>query len=97
MVLPEHTWLEKVDQAELSGDQIRIAGGTFTNAAVTDYMRGLESSPHLRDVALVGVSRVEKDDAEYQAFTLIGTFEDFRATVITAPDTTEMETMRPRR
>jgi Tfp pilus assembly protein PilN len=97
MVLPEHTWLEKIDQAQLSGDQIRIAGGTFTNAAVTDYMRGLEASPHLRDVALVGVSRVEKDDAVFQAFTLIATYEDFRATLITPPDTTETETRRPRR
>jgi len=99
MVLPEHTWLEKIDQAQLSGDQIRIAGGTFTNAAVTDYMRGLESSPHLRDVALVGVSRVEKDDAMYQAFTLIATYEDFRAAVIVPSDTTETktETRRPRR
>jgi Tfp pilus assembly protein PilN len=88
-VLPEHTWLEKVDQEGLATDQIRVAGGTFTNAAVTDYMRGLESSPHLGDVALVGVSRVEKDDAEYQAFTLIATFEGFRATIVAPPDTTK--------
>lgn len=91
MALPEYTWIEKVDQEELTGDQIRIAGGTFANAAVTDYMRGLESSQHLGDVSLVGVSRVEKDDAQYQAFTLIATFEGFRATVIAAPDTTTEE------
>ncbi len=91
MTLPEYTWLEKVDQEDLGPDQIRIAGGTFTNAAVTDYMRGLESSPHMDNVSLVGVSRSEKDDAQYQAFTLIATFEGFRATVITPPDTTQEE------
>jgi Tfp pilus assembly protein PilN len=91
LALPEYTWIEKVDQEELVGDQIRIAGGTFANAAVTDYMRGLESSGHLGGISLVGVSRVDKDDAQYQAFTLIATFEGFRATVIAAPDTTEAE------
>lgn len=90
-MLPEHTWLEEIDQEGLASDQIRIAGGTFTNAAVTDYMRGLESSPHLGDVALVGVSRVEKDDAQYQAFTLITSFEGFRATIVAPADTTEAE------
>jgi Tfp pilus assembly protein PilN len=90
-ILPDHTWIEKVDQEELGPDQVRVAGGTFTNAAVTDYMRGLESSPHLTDVALVGVSRVEKDGVEYQAFTLIASYEGFRATVIVPPDTTQAE------
>jgi len=89
--LPEYTWLEVVDQEGLSSNQIRIAGGTYTNAAVTDYMRGLESSPHLGDVSLVGVSRVEKDDAQYQAFTLITSFEGFRATVVAPADTMEEE------
>jgi Tfp pilus assembly protein PilN len=93
-VLPEHTWLEKLDQEGISSDQIRIAGGTFTNAAVTDYMRGLESSPDLMDVALVGVSRVEKDGVEYQAFTLIATYENFEASLIAPPDTTETEERR---
>src|SRR5688572_10349396 len=90
-VLPEHTWLIKIDQAELAADQVRIVGGTFTNAAVTDYMRGLESSPDLSNVSLVGVSRFESEEADYQAFTLIATFENFRATVIAPPDTTEAE------
>jgi Tfp pilus assembly protein PilN len=86
--LPEHTWLVKLDQVDLAPDQLRIAGGTFTNAAVTDYMHSLESSPSLMDVSLIGVSRIESDEADYQAFTLIATFENFRATVITPPDTT---------
>jgi Tfp pilus assembly protein PilN len=86
--LPEHTWLEKIDQQELGPDQIRIAGGTFTNAAVTDYMRGLESSPQLGNVTLVGVSRVEKDQVTYQAFTLVATFEKYQAVIIAPPDTT---------
>jgi Tfp pilus assembly protein PilN len=86
--LPEHTWLEKIDQEELAPDQIRIAGGTFTNAAVTDYMRGLEASPQLTDVTLVGVSRVEKDQVDYQSFTLIASFEDYQAVIIAPPDTT---------
>ena len=89
--LPENTWLEKIDQQDLDPDQIRIAGGTFTNAAITDYMRGLEASPELSSVTLIGVTRVEKEDVEYQSFTLVSTFERYRALVITAPDTTETE------
>jgi Tfp pilus assembly protein PilN len=88
VTLPESSWLERIDQEELEPDQIRIAGGTFTNAAVTDYMRGLEASPSLADVTLVGVSRVEKDEVEYQGFTLVATFDSYRAIVIVPPDTT---------
>ena len=89
--LPEHTWLEKIDQQDLTPDQIRIAGGTFTNAAVTDYMRGLEASPQLGDVTLVGVSRVEKDQVDYQSFTVVATFENYRAVIISPPDTTTVQ------
>jgi Tfp pilus assembly protein PilN len=90
-VLPEHTWLEKIDQQELAPDQVRIAGGTFTNATVTDYMRGLESSPQLANVTLVGVSRVEKDQVDYQAFTLVATFENYQAVILAPPDTTTIQ------
>ncbi|MFN2384187.1 MAG: PilN domain-containing protein [Gemmatimonadota bacterium] len=90
--LPEYTWLELVDQEELGPEQIRIAGGTFSNAAVTDYMRGLEASPLLERVTLVGVSRVEKDDVAYQQFTMVANFEEYQAVVIAVPaDTTEAE------
>jgi hypothetical protein len=54
-------------------------------------MRGLEISPELSNVTLIGVTRVEKEDVEYQSFTLVSTFERYRAVVITPPDTTETE------
>lgn len=85
--LPEYTWLEQVDRADLAPDQIRIAGATFANAAVTDYMRGLEASSVLKDITLVGVTRVEKDSISVQGFTLLGSHENYSAIVVVPADT----------
>lgn len=84
--LPPYTWLETVDREELE-DQVRIGGATFSNAAVTEYMRGLEASPLLRNVTLVGVTRTQEDSLQYQSFTLIADLEDYE-TVVIKPDTT---------
>lgn len=86
--LPDYTWLEKIDQEDLAADQIRISGGTFANAAVTDYMRALEASSELTDVTLVGVSRVEKEGVEYQSFALVSTFEGYTPVVLGPADAT---------
>ena len=83
--LPEYTWLENVDQEDLEPDQIRIAGATFANAAVTEYMRALDASPLLKDITLVGVSRAERDSLQVQGFTLLGSFENYAAVEV-APD-----------
>ena len=42
--LPDYTWLEAVNQEDLPPEEIRIAGATFSNPAITAYMRGLEAS-----------------------------------------------------
>lgn len=90
--LPPYTWLEKVDRENLIPENaIRIAGGTFSNAAVTDYMRGLEASPELQAVTLVGVSRVQQDSVSYQAFTLVASYENYDAVVVAPRDTTPQE------
>lgn len=89
--LPPYTWLEVVDREELGPEEIRIAGATFANAAVTDYMRGLEGSAELQDVTLVGVSRVQQDSIAYQGFTLIADFEGYEAAVIAPPQTEGQE------
>lgn len=86
--LPEYTWLERVDQEDLEPDQIRIAGATFANAAVTEYMRGLEASPLLQDITLVGVARAERDSLVVQGFTLVGSYENYEAAVVVPADTT---------
>jgi Tfp pilus assembly protein PilN len=88
-VLPEYTWLEQVDQEDLGPNELRIAGASYSNAAVTDYMRGLENSPELRRVGLVGVTRAERDDIEVQAFTLVARFEGFQPVVVMPADSTE--------
>lgn len=80
--LPPYTWLETIDRADLGADQVRIAGATFSNAAVTEYMRGLEASPLLRGVTLVGVSRTQQDSIQYQSFTLVADLEDYDTVVI---------------
>jgi hypothetical protein len=54
-------------------------------------MRGLEASPQLGNVTLVGVSRVEKDQVDYQSFTVVATFENYRAVIISPPDTTTVQ------
>lgn len=87
--LPEYTWLERVDREELADDQVRITGSTFSNAAVTEYMRGLEGSPLLEDVTLIGVNRSVEDSISYQNFTLVGTFEQYRPVVVAPADTTQ--------
>ncbi|HEY7470756.1 MAG TPA: PilN domain-containing protein [Gemmatimonadota bacterium] len=87
--LPEYTWLEAVNQEDLPPEEIRIAGATFSNPAITAYMRGLEASPELRDVRLVGVTRALRQEVPVQTFTLLATFENFDPVVITPPDTTE--------
>ena len=86
--LPEYTWLEAVNQEDLPPEEIRIAGATFSNPAITAYMRGLEASPELRAVRLVGVTRALRQETPVQTFTLLATFENFDPVVITAPDTT---------
>lgn len=80
--LPAFTWLETIDRAELPSGQVRIAGATFSNAAVTEYMRGLEASPVLRDVTLIGVTRTQQDSLQYQSFTLVAGLEGYETTVI---------------
>jgi Tfp pilus assembly protein PilN len=86
--LPEYTWLEGVNQEDLPPEEIRIAGATFSNPAITAYMRGLEASPELQSVRLVGVTRALRQETPVQTFTLLATFENFDPVVITPPDTT---------
>lgn len=88
--LPPYTWLEMVDREDLAPDQVRLAGSTFSNAAVTEYMRGLEASPLLEGVTLVGVSRTQEDTIQYQSFTLVADLENY-ATVVIEPETNEEE------
>lgn len=85
--LPAYVWLERVDRQDLGPEQIRIAGASFANAAITDYMRGLEASPELRDVRLVEVSRSRRDSIDIQQFTLVAA-EEGRRTPNVAPDST---------
>jgi Tfp pilus assembly protein PilN len=84
--LPEYTWLEAISGDDLDPRRIQIAGATFSNAAVTDYMRGLEASPHLENVTLVAVSRVERDEVLVQGFTLYADLEGFDPDVIEPED-----------
>ena len=86
--LPEYTWLEAVNQEDLPPEEIRIAGATFSNPAITAYMRGLEASPELQSVRLVGVTRALRQETPVQTFTLLATFENFDPVVISPPDTT---------
>lgn len=86
--IPEYTWLEAVNQEDLPPEEVRIAGATFSNPAITAYMRGLEASPELRDVRLVGVTRALRQEVPVQTFTLLATFENFDPVIITPPDTT---------
>jgi Tfp pilus assembly protein PilN len=86
--IPDYTWLEAVNQEDLPPEEIRIAGATFSNPAITAYMRGLEASPELQAVRLVGVTRALRQEMPVQTFTLLATFENFDPVVITPPDTT---------
>lgn len=85
--LPDYLWLEAINQEDLPPEEIRIAGATFSNPAITAYMRGLEASPELRAVRLVGVTRALRQEMPVQTFTLLATFENFDPVVITPPDT----------
>lgn len=95
--IPSHTWLQRIDRGELGPDRVRIDGATFSNAAVTEYMRALEASPQLADISLVGVTRVEdtagpeEESIVYQTFTIVAEFEQYQAVVIAPPDTSDEE------
>lgn len=89
--LPPYTWLTRVDREDLGPNQMRIAGASFANAAVTEYMRGLEASPQLKNVTLIGVTRSQQDSLSYQSFTLVADYEDYQPVVIAPADTTRKE------
>jgi Tfp pilus assembly protein PilN len=85
--LPAYVWLERVDREDLGADEVRIAGVSFANAAVTDLMRDLESSSELQRVRLVEIVRARRDSLDVQQFTLVGTFEGHRIPTLTADST----------
>jgi Tfp pilus assembly protein PilN len=76
-----------VDREDLGPDEIRIAGVSFANAAVTDLMRDLESSSELQRVRLVEIARTQRDSLEVQQFTLVATLEGHRIPTLTADST----------
>ena len=73
--------------AALGPDEIRIAGVSFANAAITDLMRDLESSSELQRVRLVEIARARRDSLDVQQFTLVATFEGYRIPTLTADST----------
>lgn len=83
--LPAYVWLERVDRQEPGAERLRIAGASFANAAITDFMHRLEASPELEDVALVEINRGLRDSLDVQQFTLVATEEGRRIPVVT-PD-----------
>ena len=85
--LPAYVWLERVDREELDADEVRIAGVSFANAAVTDLMRDLESSSELQRVRLVEIVRARRDSLDVQQFTLVATFEGHRIPTVTTDST----------
>jgi Tfp pilus assembly protein PilN len=85
--VPAYAWLERVDREDLGPDEIRIAGVSFANAAVTDLMRDLESSSELQRVRLVEIARTQRDSLEVQQFTLVATLEGHRIPTLTADST----------
>ena len=85
--LPAYVWLERVDREDLGANELRIAGVSFANAAITDLMRDLESSPELQRVRLVEIARARRDSLDVQQFTLVATFEGHRIPTLTADST----------
>lgn len=93
--LPSYVWLEQVDRQDLGTQEIRIEGASFANAAITDYMRGLEAAPELRDVRLVEVARSRRDSIDIQRFTLVAGAEGWRTPTV-GPDSTARQDGSPR-
>ena len=88
--LPPYVWLELVDRRDLGPEEIRIAGASFANGAITDFMRDLESSEELRDVRLVQVSRSRRDSLDVQQFTLVAA-QERRPVPEVVPDSTAVK------
>ncbi len=74
--MPEHTWLTSVTRGDdLSGpDQIEITGVTLSNLTLTQLMTGLESSPYLENVSLIGSTRSSVDGVDVTSFALAATY-----------------------
>lgn len=85
--LPAYVWLERVDREDVAEEELRIAGVSFANAAITDLMRDLESSSELQKVRLVEIARARRDSLEIQQFTLVATLEGHRVPTLTADST----------
>jgi Tfp pilus assembly protein PilN len=85
--LPAYVWLERVDREDLGADEVRIAGVSFANAAITGLMRDLESSSELQRVRLVQIARARRDSLDVQQFTLVAKFEGHRIPTLIADST----------
>ncbi|MFN2433182.1 MAG: PilN domain-containing protein [Gemmatimonadota bacterium] len=70
--LPDYTWLTSVSRREeLAEGQIEITGVTYSNLTLTQFMTGLESSPYLENVSLIGSSRSNVDGVDVTSFALV--------------------------
>lgn len=73
--LPEYTWLTSMTRKdELGENQIEITGVTYSNLTLTQFMTGLESSPYLENVGLIGSTRSQVDGVDVTSFALVASY-----------------------
>lgn len=71
-VLPPDTWLTSVIRKDEGGEErIEITGVTYSNLTLTQFMTGLESSPYLEGVGLIGSNRSVVDGVDVTSFALV--------------------------
>jgi type IV pilus assembly protein PilN len=70
--LPPDTWLTSVIRKDEGGEErIEITGVTYSNLTLTQFMTGLESSPYLEGVGLIGSNRSVVDGVDVTSFALV--------------------------
>ena len=82
--LPDYTWLTQMVQVADGGGagvEFRLEGRAGNTFALTRFMEGLESSPFIREVALITSEQIietgeDGADREVHQFTLNARFED---------------------
>jgi Tfp pilus assembly protein PilN len=73
--MPEYTWLTSITRKdELAENQLEITGVTYSNLTLTQLMTGLEASPYLENVGLIGSTRSVVEGVDVTSFALVASY-----------------------
>ncbi len=72
VMLPADVWLTKINEV---GAEITVAGYSFSNSAIADLMRSMETSPNFENVELTQITNEVMKGEDVKNFTVTCTWE----------------------